>query len=128
MDRDIATRILIAEAFNEGGVGLLLADGDDPGENRLARLLAAIGCLSDELVDESQMDRQLVLALVYLVTSANSLLDTLEDDEEIRESLPEQLTEISNGIIELIENFPFDEEIPSLEDLGNFVEESSDNE
>jgi hypothetical protein len=125
MDRESATRILIAEAFNEGGVGLLLADGDDPGDNRLARLLGAIGTLSDELVDDSQMDRQLVLALVYLVTSANSLLDTLEDDEEIREDFPEQLTEVSNGIIELIENFSFDENIPSLDELGDYVDEAT---
>ncbi len=106
MTRQTALTILFAEAFSETGLAARIANGEDPGRERLNHLIEALHFLTDELADEDAFGRELVSALFTLGQRVPGLMrEYPPEGANFRPSLYEQADELSMAVTALIENW-----------------------
>ena len=106
MDRSLAMRITLAEAFSENGIAILVENGEDPGWERITNLIGAINFLTDELADEDSFRRDFVSALFVLGSRVPDTMRRLHPEgADSRPSLYEQADELNLAVTSLIENW-----------------------
>jgi len=70
-----AVRFVVDEGLGEQGIVVMVRMGDDPGPQRMAKLIEAVQILFRELRNRSQLDRKLVYALFGLAIYVPTNLD-----------------------------------------------------
>jgi hypothetical protein len=58
-----ARRLLIEEGLSPDGISVSVRMGDDPGEDRLARIAAALEVIVEQTRRDEALDRELMMAL-----------------------------------------------------------------
>ncbi|TWT29797.1 hypothetical protein KOR42_55000 [Thalassoglobus neptunius] len=115
MNRVKATSIILAEAFAENGLVMLVHQGDDPGFQRMDTLISAVNFLADDLRRVDTLNRMLVSALFALGTQVpEDLRRGLSPIADSRCSLFRQSVDLHIAVTRLIENW---ENWPSQENI-----------
>lgn len=72
MDGATARALVLDESFGENGIVLLLRMGDDPGRQRMRRLLTALHVILEEWRGVATLDRAMAHALYSLAAEADA--------------------------------------------------------
>ena len=106
MNRDQAMTIVLAEAFSENGLAVLVHDAREPGWERINNLIGALNYLANQLADDDCFGREFVSALFSLGNDVPDLLRAFHPDGPLfRPSLYDQASDLTVAVSNLIENW-----------------------
>jgi hypothetical protein len=106
MNRESAMTVVLAEAFSESGLAMLVQNGGDPGWARIDNLVRALDFLTGDLAGEDSFGREFVSAIFALGARVPEAMRAFHPEgERFRPSLHDQAEELAVAVTALVENW-----------------------